>query len=132
MDDGGGDGSVRSLGDLVRRAPLSWWLPLPGVLAHALVLLFSRRVWTTLIDTSSRSGRSGTAIDAHRYLVFLAIALGGYVVLGAAGDWAWNGGRGMRAPTTGETAVARAMMRGLCLVALYLSAFSLARSYVFN
>lgn len=126
------DGPTRSLGDFVRRVPLSWWLPLPGALAHALVLLFSGRVWTTLIETSSRSGRSGTAIDAHRYLMFLAIALGGYVAFGVAGDWIWNGGRGMRTPTDGETSVARVVMRGLCLVALYLSAFSLVRSYVFN
>ncbi len=129
MDD---DGSVRSPGEFVRRLPLSWWLPLPAVLAHALLLLFSHRVWTTLVETSSRSGRSGTAVDAHRYLLLLAVALGGYVAVGLTGEGTWNGGRGMRPPTTGETAVARAVMRGLCLVVLYLSAFSLVRSYVFG
>lgn len=129
MDD---DDSVRSPGEFVRRLPLSWWLPLPAVLAHALVLLFSRRVWTTLIETSSRSGRSGTVVDAHRYLLFLAIALAGYGAVGLMGDGAWTGGRGMRAPTVGETTVARVVMRGLCLLMLYLSAFSLLRSYAFG
>lgn len=90
MDD---DGSVPSPGEFVRRLPLSWWLPLPAVLAHA---------------------------------------LGGYVAVGLTGEGAWNGGRGVRPPTTGETVVARAVMRGLCLVVLYLSAFSLVRSYVFG
>ncbi len=130
MDDD--DGSVRSFGDLVRRAPLSWWLPLPGVLAHALVLLFSRRVWTTLIETSSRSGRSGTMVDAHRYLILLVITLGGYVAIGLTGEGAWNSGRRMRTPTLAETTVARVVMCGLCLVGLYLSAFALVRTYVFN
>lgn len=122
------DGEARSLGELARRVPISWWLPLPAVLVHALVLLFSRRVWTTLVETSSRSGRSGSIIDAHRYLVFLAIGLGAYVVIGLTGD----DGRVLRTSSTLDAAVARVMLRGLCLVVLYASAFTLARAYVFR
>ena len=122
------DDEARSLRELARRVPISWWLPLPAVLVHALVLLFSRRVWTTLVETSSRSGRSGSIIDAHRYLVFLAIGLGAYVVIGLTGD----DGRVLRTSSTLDAAVARVMLRGLCLVVLYLSAFTLVRAYVFR
>lgn len=127
------DGSTRSFGDLLRRLPLSWWLPAPGVLVHLLVLLFSHRVWTTVIETSSRSGRSGTAIDAHRYLMFLGFAVGGYVAVGLSGEGSvWRNRIGMSPPTSQEIAVVQVMLRGLCLVALYLSAFALVRSYVFK
>lgn len=122
------DGEARSLRELAREVPLSWWLPLPAVLVHALVLLFSRRVWTTLVETSSRSGRSGSIIDAHRYLVFLAVAVGAYVVIGLTGD----DGRVMRTSSTLDAAVARVMLRGLCLLVLYGSAFALVRAYVFR
>lgn len=122
------DGEARSLRALARRVPLSWWLPLPAVLVHALVLLFSRRVWTTLVETSSRSGRSGSIIDAHRDLVFLAMGVGAYVAVGLYGD----DGRVLRTSSALDAAVARVMLRGLCLVVLYASAFTLARAYVFR
>lgn len=130
--DGDRDDPRPSPGALLRRVPLSWWLPLPAVLVHALVLLLSHRVWTTLIETSSRSGRSGTVVDAHRFLAFLAVTLGGYVAVGVAGDGAWTGGRRLQPSTGGEIAVTRLALRGLCLVALYLSAFALARTYAFD
>jgi hypothetical protein len=129
VDDDGATG----IGARLRRVPLTWWLPAPAALAHALVLLGSRRVWTTLVETSSRSGRSGSSIAAHGYLLLLAIALGGYAIVGASGDGAWGtGGRGMSPPTAEESAVVRVLLRGLCLVALYASAVSIVRGYAFG
>ncbi|MDB4932946.1 MAG: hypothetical protein JWM10_5430 [Myxococcaceae bacterium] len=127
------DDDATGIGARLRRVPLTWWLPVPAVVAHALVLLGSRRVWTTLVETSSRSGRSGSSIAAHGYLMLLAVALGGYAIIGATGDGAWGaGGRGMSPPTPEESAVVRVLLRGLCLVALYASAISIVRAYVFG
>ena len=111
---------------------MSWWLPVPGVLVHALVLLFSRRVWTTLVETSSRTGRSGTVIDAHRHLILLGVAVVGYAAISLTDEGTWGSGRGMSPATPEQAAVVRVMLRGLCLVIVYASAFVLLRTYVFD
>jgi hypothetical protein len=119
--------------ELVGKVPFSWWVAVPPVLVHALVLAFSRRVWTHMVETHSRSGATSMTVDAHLHLLLLAIGLGGYAVVAFwqyGISFGWH--PGMRDPSVGEVAVAKGLVRVLFLGLVYASAYTLLRDYVFH
>lgn len=119
-----------TLAERLREVPLSWWLPVPALVVYVSVLSLSERVWTTLVETHRRSGRSGHGVDAHRYLILAAFTLGGYVVIGLleGGQW-WGASRRMPRVTDADETVTRVMLRGLFLLVFYVGAFFLLKNY---
>jgi hypothetical protein len=98
---------------------------------HALVLLFSDRVWTDTATVHSKSGDTTHIPIAERQLIFLAIAFSIYGLTLLTGEWLFEGrGRRMRPSTPAERTVAMWMTRLAALAAMYGSALWLLKNYV--
>jgi hypothetical protein len=112
------------------RIPLALAVLLPPVLVNAGVLTFSRRVWTTMIESHNRSGKASLNVAAHVHLAALGAGLALYFLASA-----WQGGAsfawrpGLRTDA-GDVFVAKQLARLLALGILYYGAWVLLREYV--
>jgi hypothetical protein len=111
----------------------AWVLPLPALAVHALVLLFSDRVWTDMATVHSRYGDTTHIPIAERQLILLAIAFAIYGLTLLMGEGLFEGRvRGMRVSTPPDRIVAMWMTRLAALAAMYGSALWLVKTYVWG
>ncbi len=122
------------LGRLRRLAGAPWFTPVPALVVHALVLLFSDRVWSDMATVHSRTGNTSHIPVAERQLILVGIACALYWLTVIFGTRMFEGrGRiGMRPSTPGERSVAMWMTRVAMLSLIYFATFWLVKVYVFG
>lgn len=119
---------------LTRLGRWHWLYPVPAVALHAVTLLASRRIWTDIAVSTSRSGRASRAIVAHSslYLVgFLVVAYYAIYFFGSVMlDLDWRAWLARSTPT--DKGCALALLRGGLVIVLYAVVWSYARKYLFG
>ncbi len=126
------DDPLARLRDLASRVSTAWRLVTPALAVDALTLLFARHLWRNVITTTSRSGRVTHTIEAHGHVFVIAACLAGYFGVSAMREHLGLRGRSGALASDGDSSVVEFLVRGFCLVALYLHAVALVRSAVWG
>lgn len=116
--------------ELASRVPLAWRLVAPALAVDTLTLLFARRLWSNVITSVSRSGRVSHSIEAHMHLGVIAACLAAYFGIAFFREHLGLRGRFGALASEGDSTVVEALVRGACVVGLYLHAIVMVHSAV--